>query len=111
MVIKRDGRKVEFDRQKIVDAIIKAFEDECGYPDKDMESCADKIADGIAEIAEVKDLHVEEIQDKIEKRLMSTKYKNGAKSYINYRYLHGLARDQYKDMIREKNEKICINAL
>lgn len=105
-VIKRDGRKVEFNRQKIVSAIIKAFMDQPGYTNNDMSYCAVKIADEIAGIAKSKDLHVEEIQDLVEKKLMATKFKETAKAYINYRYLHGLARDQYKEMMDAVAEKL-----
>jgi ribonucleoside-triphosphate reductase len=37
---------------------------------------------------------------------MATKYKNVAKAYITYRYLHGLARDQYRDMMDAVAEKL-----
>ena len=106
MVIKRDGRKVEFDRQKIIVAITKAFQEQPGYTNNEMSACAVKIADEIENISKTKELHVEEIQDLVEKKLMSTKYKETAKAYINYRYLHGLARDQYKEMMDAVAEKL-----
>ena len=105
-VIKRNGSEVEFDRHKIVVAVTKAFMDQPGYTNSDMSYCAVKIADEIANLAKTKDLHVEEIQDIVERKLMSTRYKETAKAYINYRYLHGLARDQYKEMMDAVAEKL-----
>lgn len=105
-VIKRDGSKVDFNKQKIVAAIVKAFREIYDFADGDMMSCAEKIANDIENCSKDKELHVEEIQDKVEKKLMSTKYKNVAKAYVNYRYLHGLARDQYKDLMNSVEEKL-----
>ena len=108
-VIKRNGSEVEFDKFKIIAAIIKAFREQYNFADGDMMSCADKIAEEIASMARSKPLHVEEIQDIVEKKLMSTKYKNVAKAYINYRYLHGMARDQYREMMDAVAEKLSAN--
>ena len=108
-VIKRNGSEVEFDKQKIVAAIIKAFREQYNSADGDMMLCTEKIADEIESMVKTRDLHVEEIQDIVEKKLMSTKYKNVAKAYINYRYLHGLARDQYREMMAAVAEKLSAN--
>ena len=106
VVIKRDGRAVSFNKQKIVDAIVAAFYEQYDILDSDMRACTEKIADEIEAISKTKDLHVETIQDIVEKKLMATKYKNVAKAYINYRYLHGLARDQYREMMDAVAEKL-----
>lgn len=105
-VIKRDGRKVPFDKQKIVAAIEGAFQEQYSYESDDMWNCAAKIANEIEIISKSKDLHVEEIQDIVEKKLMSTKYKDVAKAYITYRYLHGMARDKYKELMGSVSEKL-----
>ena len=105
-VIKRDGRRVEFDRQKIISAITKAFMEQYPIINNEMSACAVKIADEIKLMSKLKEFHVEEIQDIVEKKLMYTKYKDVAKAYINYRYLHGLARDQYKEMMDAVAEKL-----
>ena len=105
-VIKRDGRKVEFDKIKIVAAIIKAFREQYEFADGDMMACANKIADEIENLSKTRELHVEEIQDVVERKLMATKYKDVAKAYINYRYLHGMARDRYKDLMDSVSEKL-----
>lgn len=105
-VIKRDGRKVEFDKQKIVSAIRGAFREQYDYESDDMQSCMYKIADEIETISKGRHLQVEEIQDIVERKLMSTKYKDVAKAYITYRYLHGMARDKYKDLMNSVSEKL-----
>ena len=79
-VIKRDGRLKPFDKQKIVEAILKAMH-ECGKQDDD---CANKIADRIAENVGSQ-VSVEAIQDKVELELMKSKHKDVAKEYIKYR--------------------------
>lgn len=107
-VIKRDGRRVQFNRQKIIAAIANAFLEQYGEENitTDMMVCGKKIADEIEAISKTRDLHVEEIQDIVERKLMATKYKDVAKAYINYRYLHGLARDKYKDLMGVVAEKL-----
>lgn len=108
-VTKRDGRKVEFDRSKIVKAITKAFVEV--YPDELPEDtytfCA-KIADDIE--ARKQDLTVEEIQDIVVRKLMASKYKDVATQYVQYRYQHELIRQSnttdktIKELLDGENE-------
>lgn len=105
-VIKRNGTEVQFDRKKIVSAIMKAFDEQYVVLEPDMIVCAEKIANEIEGISKNKDLHVEEIQDMVENKLMATKHKNVARAYINYRYLHNMARDQYRDLMNTVSEKL-----
>ena len=105
-VIKRDKRRVKFDKQKIVDAIIEAFREQHTHEDDDMISCAERIANEIEGMSKIKELHVEEIQDIVEKKLMATLYKTVAKAYVNYRYLHNMARHQYRDLMDSVAEKL-----
>lgn len=104
-VTKRDGRKVDFDRSKIVKAITKAFVEV--YPDELPEDtytfCA-KIADDIE--ARKQDMAVEEIQDIIVRKLMASKYKDVAQKYVEYRYLHTMARTQYNKLMDAVAEKL-----
>lgn len=103
-VTKRDGRKVEFDSGKIVKAITKAFVEV--YPDGvtgEMQDCAHRIANEIA----VKDgMTVEEIQDAVVRKLMASKWKDVAKTYVEYRYLHQMARSQYAQLMDAIAEKL-----
>ena len=104
LVTKRNGRKVEFDREKIYQAILKAFTSLYKEPDEKAYACANKIANEVE--AMNKDLTVEEIQDIVEKKLMASSYKDVAKLYINYRYLHEMARSQYKELMDAVSEKL-----
>ena len=104
--IKRNGSEVEFDKGKIESAITKAFEELYETLDESMQNCVRKIADEIENMAENREMHVEEIQDIVEKKLMATKHKDVAKAYINYRYLHKMARDQYREMMDAVAEKL-----
>ena len=100
-VTKRDGSVVAFDRQKIVTAIEKAANEVTGH----MNDCdIEKIADYISNIS--KDLDVESIQDIVEDQLMVSGHTDVARAYINYRYLHGLARNEYKDLMDAVAEKL-----
>lgn len=90
-VIKRNGERVDFDPRKIEVAILKAFAEVRSESDDDIRECARRIAKEIESIG--KDLSVEDIQDLVEKKLMATKYKDVAKSYVEYRYKHKLIRE------------------
>ena len=80
-VIKRDGRKVEFNNQKIVAAILKAMDiTEAG---QDIVLAA-KIADTISKSGKA-EMSVEEIQDCVEMELMKSPRKEVARAYIAYR--------------------------
>ena len=104
LVTKRSGRKVEFDREKIYNAIIKAFSSLYKEIDEKAYNCANKIASEIESLN--KDLSVEEIQDIVEKKLMASSYKDVAKVYINYRYLQYMARKQYKELMDAVADKL-----
>ncbi len=87
-VIKRDGRKVEFNNQKIVAAILKAMDiTEAG---QDIVLAA-KIADTISKSGKA-EMSVEEIQDCVEMELMKSPRKEVARCYIAYRNQRNLAR-------------------
>ena len=89
-VIKRDGRQVEYDRNKIAIAIEKANEG----VEKEERISEDKIYNIIASIESrgADMMQVEDIQDIIEKKLMSEKKYELAKAYIKYRYTRELVR-------------------
>ena len=103
IVIKRDGREVDFDKSKIFNAVYKAFK-QLGKPVEESTQVASKIANEIESTN--KNYTVEEIQDIVEKKLMSTAHKDVAKAYINYRQLHKMARSQYKELMDAVGEKL-----
>ena len=104
---KRDGRVVPFNENKIIDAILSAFIEVDGTTSEYALIKAGNIADYIAEQISQADhvLDVEEIQDMVENGLMSTKRKDVAKSYINYRQKRTEERNKRNEtynLIREK---------
>ena len=83
-VIKRDGRVVNFNQERIVKAITMAMAQTTGGVDIDL---ANKIANAVERQLEDKNqASVYEIQDLVEKRLMASSRKEVAQSYITYRY-------------------------
>lgn len=108
-ITKRDGRKVEFDSDKIVKAISKAFIEV--YPDgltDEMQDYAHRIADEIAKSN--KDMTVEDVQNVIIRKLMASKWKDVATAYVEYRYRRKLVRQSnttdkvIKELLDGENE-------
>lgn len=104
---KRDGRVVDFNQNKIIDAIFAAFKEIDGEVSEYAYVKAGNIADYIQEQVENADhiLNIEEIQDMVEKGLMSTKRKDVAKAFIKYREERTHIREM-KGSLRDKNQKI-----
>lgn len=91
-VIKRDGRTVEFDKERIKSAITKAFESVDGEITSQAKDKARDIANYIEGLEE-EQLNVEEIQDIIRNKLMSSNRKDVAEAFVEYRYIRKLTRD------------------
>ena len=87
-VLKRDGRHVEFNNQKIVAAILKAMDVTENGEDIVL---AAQIAHAISCI-DKEEMSVEEIQDVVENELMNSPRKEVAKEYIRYRNKRNMAR-------------------
>ncbi|MCL1820137.1 MAG: anaerobic ribonucleoside triphosphate reductase [Oscillospiraceae bacterium] len=90
---KRDGRYVNFDIEKITDAIEKAFkataeEYDFAVPQSLSEQVCGILAEEIAESPEI-----EHIQDTVERVLIKNGYAHTAKSYILYRAKRSQARE------------------
>lgn len=100
-VIKRDGRKVNYDVNRIIVAIVKAFketrkdfiENRIQY-EKDINHIVFYVEENLKK---KKIYTVEEIQDVVERTLMKSKYKDVAKAYIVYRNNRTLARGSITD--------------
>lgn len=90
-VIKRDGRVVEFDKEKIEIAILKAFIDVDGEVGVYAKDKAKSIANYIASLNT--DMSVEGIQDIVVNKLMGSIRKDVATKYVEYRYKRKLVRD------------------
>lgn len=86
---KRDGRIVDFDKQKIINAVLAAFNEVDGeisdYAKEKASAIANYIEQYCLKQAEDYIPNIEEIQDLVEKGLMSLKKKDVAKAYILYR--------------------------
>ncbi len=91
-VIKRDGRAVEYNKEKIKIAIGKANK-EVAKEEKASTRQIDNIIKYIEQLNK-KRILVEDIQDIIEKKLMEQKKYELAKKYIIYRYKRALVRKQ-----------------
>ena len=107
-IIKRDGRKVPFNKRKIENAIYKAFEDVDGEVSEWAMEKASNIANHIEEEADKsnKDFDIEFIQDMVETGLMSTKRKDVARSYITYRNERTRERNRNSKLMIEVGEKL-----
>lgn len=110
-VIKRNGQKVPFDTNKIVNAVMKAYKEI--YPNNAetlVKSFANYAVNNIVNknnfnTLDDTDVDIEDIQDEVEKFLMETD-KIVAKAYITYRYKRALARDRYKLLMKDVQEKL-----
>jgi ribonucleoside-triphosphate reductase len=105
---KRDGRIVNFDQNKIIDAIFAAFKEIDGDISEYAYIKAGNIADYIQEQVESADhiLDIEEIQDMVEKGLMSTKRKDVARAYITYRNERTAERNRNSNFMKTISEKL-----
>ena len=88
VIIKRDGSSQRFVPFKIEDAIKKAFHSEVKVYDKSV------FYDVMKSIEAFTELSVEEIQDSIEKSLYEHKHFEVMKSFILYRHMHKIQREQ-----------------
>lgn len=110
IVTKRDGRKVEFDKTKIENAILKAHKSIYhGENFEDIQDFAAKVAFDIESSNSASELSVENIQDMVERKLMASRFKTTARAYVNYRFLHEMARNQYQELMQAVSEKLTAN--
>ncbi len=96
-VLKRDGRRVEFNNQKIVAAILKAMDVTENGEDIVL---AAQIAHSISQL-DKEEMTVEEIQDVVENHLMNSPRQEVAKEYIRYRNRRTIARKAKSNEIFE----------
>ena len=105
-VIKRDGRIVNFDRSKIVDAILKAYQEVDGEVKDQSVRDAGNIAEHIFKHIRNEKVSVENIQDMVEKELMKGSRKDVAKSYVIYRNDRTRLRQRNSRLMKTIDEKI-----
>ena len=102
-IVKRNGSKEPFNKQKIINAINKAMIEVDG--DLYETETAQSIADDIFEYGP-SPLTVEEIQDMVEYLLMESERKDVAKAYIRFRFKKEMARRHHEDFINAISQKI-----
>lgn len=107
-VIKRDGREVDFNANKIEKAILKSFIAVDEIADQYAMDKASNIAAYIENYAMKEDrvLTIDEIQDLVEKGLMSTKRKDVARAYITYRNERDKERNKNSQLRKKVREKL-----
>ena len=97
-IIKRDGRVVIYDRNKIKMAILKAMEASGSTDFEKADQVAVAVEDYFNRTNSKGTPSVEEIQDRVEVQLMASGLENVAKKYILYR--------ASRNNIRERNSKL-----
>ena len=107
-VIKRDGSQVIYDKEKIYDAISRA-DAECEMTGQHYMGY-DTICDAVEDIDSrckdhESDISVEEIQDIVERVLMSYE-PDVARAYIRYRYMKEVAREYKADFFEAIGDKL-----
>ena len=105
IVIKRDGRSAEFDRDKIKNAVIAAFKEVDGEITQSAKDKASEIASYINGF-EDEEISVEKIQDIVEEKLMASKRKDVARAYIIYRNDRNRVREQKSDVIQKVMNRV-----
>ena len=100
-IIKRDGRTTTFHKEKIAEAVEKAFQACAAMQDR---KAADEIADKVVAKLEAGALEgtptVEGIQDLVEETLIESGFVQTAKAYILYRAERNRARDVNSRLIK-----------
>ena len=104
-VIKRNGKLEEFNKEKIINAVCKAFLDVDGDLSRDNISKAKSIAKYVEDIDEDK-IAVESIQNIVEEKLMASNRKDVARAYIRYRYKREISRNKDSELLKEISDKI-----
>ncbi|NYZ74124.1 hypothetical protein H0O00_03200 [Candidatus Micrarchaeota archaeon] len=109
---KRDGSIVEFDKDKITNAIFKAAQSVGGSDREESARVADIVVRYISEkFAETYIPTVEEIQDLAEKALIEAGHATTAKSYIIYRHRKNVEREMKKALGVEDDLKLPLNSI
>ena len=103
-VIKRNKEVVEFDKNKIKEAIAKAFIQVDGELTEQSRIKCNEIANYIYNLDDYID--VETIQNIVENKLMASNRKDVAVAYIRYRYKKEVARNTQSDFIDAIRKKL-----
>lgn len=98
-IVKRDGKIVKFDPEKITEAIAKAGLATEEFKASKAEALAEKVLKKAEEKITARTPNVEQIQDIVEEVLMESSYKKTARAYIRYRQERSRVRDAKSDLM------------
>lgn len=104
-VIKRDGRLVECESNKIENAVLAAFKEVDGEITQEAKKKASEIASYICKLG-YETISVEEIQDIVEEKLMASKRKDVARAFVIYRNDRTRVREQNTNLMKSIKEKL-----
>ncbi len=116
-VVKRDGRIVDFDPNRIRNAVAKAMVSVKHYDEKALEKVVNYVLNVLNEKYEAGETpHVEAIQDVVEFALMRFDLYDVAKAYILYRKEHEKIREEKKALLQksfvdEVDKEFSVNAI
>ncbi|CCN48637.1 anaerobic ribonucleoside-triphosphate reductase [Vibrio nigripulchritudo MADA3029] len=98
VVIKRDGAKAPFDKERIVAAVESASH----TVDEALSRYAQQVASAVYNSLEERDeIYIQDIQTLVENELMQGPYKGLARSYIEYRHDRDIAREKSSALNKE----------
>jgi ribonucleoside-triphosphate reductase len=98
-VVKRDGRVVKFEQEKITNAIVKAFAETSEGTQKDAQKVSNKVVQLLNKSYQKGNVpEIEEIQDLVERVLMILDFEETAKAYILYREQHRKIRESEESL-------------
>ena len=96
---KRDGKIVNFNPEKIVEAIAKAGLETEEFKAERAKALADKVLRRAEETIKERTPHVEQIQDIVEEVLMESSFKRTAREYIRFRQERSRVREAKSDLM------------
>jgi len=98
-VVKRDGRVVKFEQDKITKAVMKSFAETNEGTEKDAQKVTDKVVRLLNKNYQKGNVpEIEEIQDLVERVLMILDFEETAKAYILYREQHRKIRETQESL-------------
>lgn len=107
-VLKRDGRKVKYNRNRIIRAIERAEKDATGSKTDLGVIIAERVERALMSRYEAQTIDIPTIQNLVERELMKSSAKDVARNYIEFRSLRDAEREQDTDInvrLRKLQEK------
>ena len=109
-VVKRDGKIVNFNPEKITEAIAKAGLATEEFKADRAKALADKVIKRAEETIKTRTPNVEQIQDIVEQVLMESAFKKTARAYITYRQERSRVREAKSDLMNIYKTISCADA-